>query len=389
MAPFSLIGAEWLCNPVLAALSVAAIAHTCRLVFPEDEGVAGWAMLFTLASPAFVAMGISYYAMTALLLANLVFTWGFFKPTPWRLFLTGIIGSIALTLHNPLPHILFAAPWLLWFICQRTSWRQLLALAAGYAPLSLLLGIGWMLFKGHLQADFSSSLDGNLPSDPVSIVKQLPIVFFPPIQEVINVLYIRLAGTIKLWIWALPGLLVLTGLGYKQRRENIPVQLLGASAVLTFAGYFIVTFDQGHGWGYRYFHPAWSVLPILAGAAVAGKSGDYAGGRFWTLQKMAGALTLGSLLILVPWQLRNIEGFISAQLAQEPAAPTDKRSVVFLYPEQGFYLMDLVQNDPFLRSNSLRMVGKGEREDQEFLNNAHIKAVPLSANSFGQAWLIQ
>jgi hypothetical protein len=108
MAPFSLLGAEWLCNPVLSALTLVAIARTCRLIFPKDEAIAGWAMLFTLASPVFVASGISYYAMTGLLLANLVFVWGFLQPTPRQLFFTGVTGSIALTFHNPLPHILFA-----------------------------------------------------------------------------------------------------------------------------------------------------------------------------------------------------------------------------------------------------------------------------------------
>src|SRR5258708_28116678 len=33
---------------------------------------------------------------------------------------------------------------------------------------------------------------------------------------------------------------------------------------LTFCAYFFVSLDQGHGWGYRYFHGAFGVIPILA-----------------------------------------------------------------------------------------------------------------------------
>lgn len=384
MAPFSVIGAEWLCNPVLGALSLVAIARTCRLIFPEDDAVAGWAMLFTLASPAFVAMSISYFAMTGLLLANLVFVWGFLQPTPRRLFFAGIIGSIALTLHNPLPHILFAAPWLVWFFLRRPSWRQVLALTAGYVPLTLLLGVGWVLFKAYLQSGLTGVSAGQLPpASPEGILAQMTSAFSLP---GLWILYMRLAATIKLWIWAVPGLLVLASLGYFRKRENISVQLILASAVLTFVGYFFVPFDQGNGWGYRYFHPAWSVLPILAGAAVTGKNEKH--DEFLRLQNIAIALIFGGLLILVPLQLRNVEGYISAHLAQAPGVPTDKRSFVFLYPDHGSLLMDLVQNDPFLRGQAIRMVGSGEQSDGEFLRRANLEAMPLPANIFGQVWLV-
>lgn len=384
MAPFSLIGAEWLCNPVLGALSLVAIARTCSLVFPEDEAVAGWAMLFTLASPAFVAMSISYFAMTGLLLTNLVFVWGFLRPTPRRLFLSGIIGSIALTLHNPFPHILFAAPWLIWFVLNRPSWREVLALAAGYAPLTLLLGVGWVLFKAYLQADLAGVPGSQLsPASSGGAVATMSSAFSLP---GLWIGYMRLAATVKLWVWAMPGLLVLTGLGYFRMRENVLVQLMLASAVLTFVGYFFVPFDQGNGWGYRYFHPAWSVLPILAGAAVVGK--NEARGEFLRLQNIAIALVFGGLLILVPWQLKNIEGHISAHMGQAPGAPTEKRSFVFLFPDRGFLPMDLVQNDPFLRGKAIHMVGSGEQADGEFLRRANFEAIPLPANTFGQVWIV-
>ncbi len=383
MAPFSLIGAEWLCNPVLSALSLVAIARTCRLVFPEEDAVAGWAMLFAVASPAFVAMGISYYAMTGLLLTNLVFTWGFLQPTARRLFVSGVVGSIALTFHNPLPHTLFALPWLLWFLCQRPPRRHMLALVAGYAPLTLLLGVGWVVFKAHLSADVASHA-AHLPSQHA--LDQIASAFTLPGPAIV---VIRLAGTVKLWIWAVPGILILACMGYARTRENTAIQLLAASALLTFFGYFFVSFDQGRGWGYRYFHPAWSVLAILAGAAVAGKIRNEDREASPAMRNLASALVFCSLLILVPWQLRNIERHIGTQLAQIPESPRDDRSIVFLSVDRSMFLADLVQNDPFLRNRSIRMVSAGEESDRKFLRDAHIAADPLPAARYGQAWLVR
>jgi len=41
----------------------------------NDQRAAGWALLFTLASGAFIANAISYYSMQAHLTANLLFAW--------------------------------------------------------------------------------------------------------------------------------------------------------------------------------------------------------------------------------------------------------------------------------------------------------------------------
>ena len=72
----------------------------------------------------------------------------------------------------------------------------------------------------------------------------------------------RAASTAKLWIWAIPCLFPLALSGYLACRANRTVRLLAQSALLTFLGYFFVRPDQGHGWGFRYFHPAWGAIPI-------------------------------------------------------------------------------------------------------------------------------
>src|SRR6185295_14744969 len=114
----------------LALVLMARLAQ--RLSAHEQAG--GWAMLLALASPAFTAMALTYFSMNAHLLFNLVFVWLMLERTPGRLAMAGAVGSFALLLHNPVPHALFALPWIVWLALQRDV-RSLAALAAGYVPL--------------------------------------------------------------------------------------------------------------------------------------------------------------------------------------------------------------------------------------------------------------
>src|SRR6202021_894032 len=85
-------------------------------------------------------------------------------------------------------------------------------------------------------------------------------------------LNMRVAALAKMWLWAVPCLFVFALLGRVRHRDNRYVRLLMQSAVLTFLGYLFVRFDQGHGWGYRYFQSAWGAVPILAACARTDRS---------------------------------------------------------------------------------------------------------------------
>jgi hypothetical protein len=112
LAPFQWLGVPGICNALLAGGAVYLI-YRVTLEITGDARAAGWAMLFALASSVFWANAISFYSMQTHLTANLLFAWLLLRPTPMRALSAGIVGSIALALHNPFPHVLFAAPWLL------------------------------------------------------------------------------------------------------------------------------------------------------------------------------------------------------------------------------------------------------------------------------------
>ena len=73
-------------------------------------------------------MRFPYYSMQAHLTANLLFVWLLLKPTPYRAFGAGVVGSLALVLHNPFPHMLFAAPWIIAFARSKDQRRTFLRL---------------------------------------------------------------------------------------------------------------------------------------------------------------------------------------------------------------------------------------------------------------------
>jgi hypothetical protein len=371
LTPFTWLGIPWICNPLISAATLIA-THRLALRILGDRESAGLAVLLTLASPEFSADGISYYSMSAHALANTVYALLLVSPTQRKACLAGVIGSIALTLHNPVPHTLFALPWIIWLVRRPGGVRLTAALFAGYLPLSLLLGLGWFL---------STSPSGNVAS--------LTAPFAIPNATVV---LMRLAGIAKLWSWAIPCLLLLAVAGAWKWRHNSACRLLATSALLTLVGYFFVPVDQGHGWGYRYFHTAWIALPILAVAALqrpptaadrparARLFEDGATRRFivtCAILSLLGATTLRAF---------QINGFIAKQQRQVPAYTGGEHRVVILNTQHTFYGRDLVQNDPWLRENVITLITHGAQADAAMMQANFPEMHEVYADRFGAVW---
>jgi hypothetical protein len=364
LAPFEFLGIPWLCNACLAGLAILLI-HRITLEITNDQRAAGWALLFTLASGAFIANSISYYSMQAHLTANLLFAWLLLRPNPYRAFGAGVVGSLALVLHNPFPHAVFALPWIVAIARSEKIPRNFFWLMLGYLPLVIFVGAGWP----HLRAEITAGDSGF----HVITTNQFSAFSFPD-KSMIDM---RVAAAVKMWIWAVPCLFLFAFLGRLRKRDDQRVRLLAASAVVTFVAYIFVIFDQGHGWGYRYFHSAWGVVPILAGCAMTGRSGS--NGR---LAAFAGAAAILNLLIVVPWQLMHIDGVITRHSAQIPKPQRPGNNVYFIRADEGFYLADLVQMDPLLRGRDLLLFSRGPEMDGE-LRRQNWPAAVLVARGFG------
>jgi hypothetical protein len=383
LTPFTFVGIPWACNPLVSSLTLIVI-HRLALRLFGDREAAGLAVLLTIASPVFFANGISFYSMPAHLLANASFALLLTDPTPRRTFAAGLVGSVALTLHNPVPHILFALPWLVWLATRPRGIRLLAVAAAGYLPLCIVFGLGWFWFTAALrQTDLDAA---TAASSQLEHVQRLGQAFALPNS---TVLLARLIGFAKIWVWAVPGLLILAGIGAWTQRASTFCRLFLASALITFIGFMFVPVDQGHGWGFRYFHSAWIALPLLAAGAVARTADGSQRAGFFAGDETRGFMVACALLTLVfgvgfrAWQIHD---FMAADLAQLPAYTGTERRVVIVDPNVSFYAADLVQNDPWLRGDVTLMITRGDPDDATMMREHFPDLHEVYADKFGTVW---
>ncbi|MBC7804317.1 MAG: hypothetical protein H7Y16_10610 [Candidatus Parcubacteria bacterium] len=389
LAPFVWLGIPWAANPLLGALAIPALHRLAREVSGSTEA-AGWAVAFAVASPAFLVASVSYYPLQAHLLLNLLYALLLVNVTVRNALLAGLVGSIALTLHNPLPHLLFCAAFVCWLAWRPRGMLLLAALIAGYLPLALLLGFGWREHLAYLLAQVAPAAaavaatvaQGGQVSLPSAWGAFVDILAMPTYAT----LYSRLAGLSKIWTWGALGLLVFALPGYQALRANGYARVLAAALLVTFFGYFLVRFDQGHGWGYRYLHSAWFILPLLAGAFFAAPT-DAAGSG---LRAMAAWGIVLSLILACGLRALQVEGYIARHLAQVPplsvAADASRPEVVFIEIRRGFYTHDLVQNEPLLRGPRIVMVHQRGPGQSALMANRFPAYRKSAEGPWGELW---
>jgi len=384
LTPFVWLGIPWAANPLLAAVSI-------PVVYRLGQGLSGareagaWGVLFLIASPVFMATSMTFYSMPAHMLLNATYAWLLLRPTVARAAAAGLLGSLALTLHQPLPHVLFALPFIVWLACRGGSWRILASLLAAYVPLGLLLGLAWKLYLTGLASATSTPVAGDAVT---KVMLDQFGVFVLPTWEMVG---IRLAGLTKIWTWGALGIVVLAAWGFWVARKDTGVRLLAAAFAATIAGYFIVPFDQGHGWGYRYAYSAWFVLPLFAGLALTQGLRNFDRDAADQVRGMAGWAVALSLVLATGLRLTQVDGFVRQQLAQVPplARPADAgvRDAIIVNARQGFYAFDLVQNDPLLRGPRIMLVAYGDERLGDFMQLRFPGYVPAESGPWGERWV--
>jgi hypothetical protein len=387
LTPFTFLGISWACNPVISALTLPVIHRLALRIFADRE-TAGLAVLLTLASPVFFADGMSFYSMPAHLLANGVFALLLLEPTPRRALMAGVVGSIALTLHNPVPHVLFAVPWAL-AIARRSDAAKLIGcLMVGYLPLCLLLGLGWAVFMGKVAHEGVAAAAQAAPSD--GVLTRITSVFSLPDS---SILLARWIGIVKVWVWAVPGMLLMALAGAWRWRHNAHCRVLVSSALATLLGYLLVPVDQGHGWGYRYFHSAWMVVPLLAAGALArvpaglqqvsrtspflDRLPEDAGVRTYLVACALLTLTLGCGLRAV-----QVREFMVSQMRSTPPAYTGTEHRVILVADG----LDPTWDDPWLRGKAIYLLSYGPAADAAMMHEYFPDLHHVFTDSHGSVW---
>ncbi|MGZ6126540.1 MAG: hypothetical protein ACXWLR_16340, partial [Myxococcales bacterium] len=265
-------------------------------------------------------------------------------------------------------------PFIVALAVRPGRWRNLAALAAGYLPGLALLGLGWFLVRTRVAGNAETAAHGALAATR----KLGQLAFALPS---LDSLWSRGVNLSELALWAVPGLLALACAGAWWLRRESFARLFAASALLTLLGYLFVPYDQGHGWGYRYFHAAWGALPLLAAAALEhARAGP-------SLRRMAVIAAAGSLVFGNALRLSQVRSFIDAQLRQVPKAPAPSRfEVVFMRQDRGYYTLDLVQNDPFLEGSRWYLFSSGPQDDERFMAHFFPRARRALRTPVAELW---
>lgn len=378
MAPFSALDLPWLCNPVLTALTVLGLSSLLNELV-DDPAARGFALLATVASPVILVNGMSFYGMPLQLFCTVMFTLNFVRGTTAAMLAAGVFLSIGLTTVNPFPVALYALPWFVALLHgPARNWRKLGCLIAGALPLSLLCGLGWRLYLMHNVSDLQVAAVGT---DATRLLGNFSL----PNARIVTA---RLAGMVKLLVWAVPGLPALAWLGSLDQSGRPWCKLLAASAGLSLIGYLIVPFDQGHGWGYRYFHAAWLTLPILAAVALQRLARTSPAQHARTIGFCFTACA-GMLALALPLRVTQVESFIQAHLQKLPEPVVSAgRQAVFINVRCAAYVGDLVQNDPFLRSNEIRLVSRTPTQDAKLAQSLGQHPKLVANTTCASRWLL-
>jgi len=431
LTPFTACGAGWLLAPLLLAgtmVLVAALAERC--FGPQAKGSA---ILACIASPVFMAYGVSFYSMPAHLLANMLFAFLMIRGGMLDLVLAGLVGGFALALHNPFPHALFALPWIGWVACQKRGWLRLPVLGCCYLAVFLPIDRGWQaitrdVVNGRPAAAAPAAGVAVNQDDAEPVEAERPVT--TPIPMIVgnaeavvgrirslaaalrlptsleDAAWARWASFLRLVAWDAPGLVVLAGLGAWRGRRCTPAVLLACSAACTFLGYVFTDLSGGHGWGYRYFFSAWGCLPILAAGIMRpqGRTPADAPANGGVLPTAAVVAAVAAACLCVPLRLWQIRDFSTRHRQQAlPITRDDARGeripIVFIDPTAGHFTGDLIRNPPFLTEDgilahgSLRMVSEGRDADEAFvrdLANRHRRSPVLVRSRRGDTvWILE
>lgn len=319
----------WL-NPVLAALTVLAIASVTRRLFPEDEVPTFLAVAFLASSSQFVITSMTSYSMPAHLCLNTIWLALFLRNGVPRL-LCPWVGVVALLLHNPFPHALFVAPFLVRMVWSR-RWGSTLYFAVVYG-LGCAAGLAWYRIAHFLESDGGGGLLSvfGAPRRWIDLATQgMNLAVIPSWQTP-----------------ALGALAVLALLAWKQRRAI--ERDLAYGLLLTFLFYLLFfPSSQGHGWGYRYLYGVLSNL-VLLGVFGYRSLVDLVGEA--KSRGMLVATLAVSLLFQLPVRAVEAEDFVRRWAAAWECVQSFRGQVVEVDPIFGWYAQDLVRNDPFLRND--------------------------------------
>jgi len=359
-ALFETAGAASLVGPLAVLIGGLALWGCARKIWPQDRSAASLAALLYFTSGQVLLNGMSSYAMPLHLAANLVWLWLFLQNRLRQDLLALCIAFVAVGLHQPLFHPMFAFPLLLGVVLER-NWLRSGVFLAGY----LLIGAFWFWWPLY-----SASLTGSpLPGGNAGYLTRLSLALS---QGEEGGLLKMIANLVRFVAWQNLALIPLLVIGVRHLAHDRLMAALAASLALTIIVMTVILPYQGHGFGYRYLHGLIGNAILLA---VSGWRIVRAQSPRWN--SLVVRASLFGTLVLLPMQLTFAQSFYAPYAAASRAIDALGTDYVLIQGKGAPFAQDLVINDPYLAHRPIRLL-------QEYTTPSLLRAICRDGASVGQ-----
>ena len=338
-----------LLNPLMAAVSIWAIADISRQLFPQERLAPGLAALLLLSSPQFLINAGSGFSYPVHLAFNLVWLALFLRGTTLAHTAAALVGALAIGLHQVHVFLLFATPFLAGLLLGAFGSRWRLAIHVPIYGAALLFWMAWHEIATWAQTGDASVLPRSLME--IAYIQDY-LRYSAGVENVESGVtgYFLAANLLRFLLWMSPGILLLVAVALTHFRRIHPVAKLAAlGVVLMVVATHVLMPNQMLSWGARYYHPVLGNMVLLAVAGFASVSQPV---REHLAGQAAMAIVL-SLAVLLPVRALQVEAKVGPR-AEVQARINSMDADLATFPEMPiWFLPDFIRNDPFLRNRPL------------------------------------
>ena len=339
---FALAGDAALTGPAMTLLGALALWGCARRIWPDHREAPIVALLLYLGSGQVLFNGMTAYAMPAHLAFNLCWLWFFLRRSAWADMAALAVGFVAVGLHQPIMHPMFAAPILLTVVFDR-DWGRAALYFVGYAA----IGAFWLWWPGFIW----SLVEAN-PLAPRAHGVDFWARLLLTLEKGDTLRFANMgANLLRFAAWQHLLLLPLLLLGLRAvRRDRLAAALAGGIG-LTLVVMTVILPYQGHGFGYRYLHG------LIGNAILLAVFGWVAlGDRLAPWRPLLMRTTVAGLLVLLPVQLWMAHGFYAPFAQASARIDASDADYVVVGESDAPFAADLVINPPFLERRPIRLL---------------------------------
>lgn len=339
---FALIGDAAMTGPVMVLLGAGALWGCARSIWPADREAAVVALLLYIGSGQILFNGMTAYAMPAHLALNLCWLWLFLRRTMWTDVAALAIGFVAVGLHQPIMHPMFAAPILFLLVLER-DWRRAALYFLGYAA----IGAFWAWWPNAMGALVEADATAPKGQGVDYISRLILTVMQGDGLRIANMV----ANILRFFAWQHLLLLPLLPLGLMIARRDRLAGALAVGILLTTTVMLVILPYQGHGFGYRYLHGLIGSFILLA---VSGWTELGAAKARW--RRLMLRTTAAGMAIILPLQAWMAHSFYAPFAQASNRLSAIDADFVLVGAGDAPFAADLVTNSPFLDERPIRLL---------------------------------